>query len=108
MMLWDIIRDFFVQYVFGGMTSDFRSFAGYVGNVTSIENGDVSLTTDTLALPMGGFEAMNSELFGYIYLGDWLSTTATIFVLVLLCVCAGLFVRWMFKWIGGCLSRLGR
>lgn len=106
-MLWDVIRDFFVQYVFGGMTSDLRSFAGYVGNVTSIDNGDVLLTTDSLALPMGGFDAMNSELFGYIYLGDWLSTTATIITLCLLLFAVFLGIKFLFKLVAGSFLKIG-
>ena len=76
-MLWDVIRDFFVQYVFGGLDSS--------DNAYSVTLGD-----------LGGGETFNEELCFRIGLGsngsvqrlinisDWLSTTATIISLVII------------------------
>ena len=86
-MLWDIIRDWFVEHVWGGITSTNQTFGGYIG---SINNGLTK--SNNLMLKIGE----NS-----LSLGDWLSTTSTIIVLVLMCAFLFLVVRYLFRLTSG-------
>lgn len=83
-MLWNIIRDFFVNNVFGGTPS--------TGNAVALPLGGSLDTTSTLnqELPIG--------------LGDWLSTTATIIVLCALTFALAKLVVWLVKFIGSGLQ----
>ena len=124
-MLWNIIRDFFVQYVFGGIDSlgyeysncSLGSFVdnnlSYIidgnGNTTSASTyvlfnpitkveGDVDvLTTWNI-----NFIDYNSDglLIG-MTIGDYLSTTFTIITLVIFFVIMCLLVRWCFRVMKG-------
>ena len=86
-MLWDIIRDWFVEYVWGGVTSNNTTFGGYIGSINN------NLTkSNNLMLKIGE----NS-----LSLGDWLSTTSTIIVLVLMCAFLFLVVRYLFRLTSG-------
>lgn len=87
-MLWDLIRDFFVQHIFGGTTKNGTNFAGFVAFITN--NGN--LTTYSFRLPLGDYS---------IGLGDWLSTTATIISITIIVVLCCLFVYKIIKLIGG-------
>lgn len=92
MTLWNIIRDFFVEYIFGGKTSNGQQFYSLVGqnfNTTSVRNNGVFFNTGFVY--GGGVEAV------YISMGDWLSTTATIITLIGICILLWLFVRWLFR-----------
>ena len=86
-MLWDIIRDWFVQYVWGGISSTNVTFGGHIG---SINNGLTQ--TNNLMLKIGDYS---------LSLGDWLSTTSTIIVLVLMCAFLFLVVRYLFRLTSG-------
>ena len=86
-MLWDIIRDWFVQYVWGGITSTNATFGGYIGSI----NNDLT-KSNNLMLKIGE----NS-----LSLGDWLSTTSTIIVLILMCAFLFLVVRYLFRLTSG-------
>ena len=86
-MLWDIIRDWFVEYVWGGVTSNNVTFGGYIGTI----NNNLS-KSNNLMLKIGE----NS-----LSLGDWLSTTSTIIVLVLMCAFLFLVVRYLFRLTSG-------
>lgn len=88
-MLWDIIRDWFVQYVWGGMDSNNDIFGGGVG-FTNTKNAFTY--TNELNIKIGE----NS-----LSLGDWLSTTSTIIVLVLMCAFLFLVVRYLFRLTSG-------
>ena len=86
-MLWDIIRDWFVEYVWGGVTSTNATYGGYIGTINN------NLTkSNNLLLKIG--ENSSSR-------GDWLSTTSTIIVLVLMCAFLFLVVRDLFRLTSG-------
>ena len=92
-MLWDLIRDFFVQHVFGGYDSEGVAFGGVIltGN-----NDDISAGTYCLDL---GFEV--GEVPVKTCYGDWLSTTATAISITIIVVLCCLFVYKIIKLIGG-------
>lgn len=46
---------------------------------------------------------LNDFMDSSITMADWLSHTSTIIVLILLVVCCGLFIRWIFKVISGAI-----
>ena len=79
--LYNIIRDFLVSTIFGGTLSN--------GNVVADNIIGTNLNTS------------NFEVLTDVSLGDWLSTTGTIICLVLLIVCIGLFLRWLFRLTSG-------
>lgn len=89
-MLWDIIRDFIVQYITGGYTS-----VGDYYDVLLCEftNEEVSWYIKT-GQPETEITAYNGF---YISTGDWLATTITIVIMCLLVVFAVWLVRWIFK-----------
>lgn len=88
-MIWDYIRDFFVQYIFGGYTSNEVGYGGVIGQdyTTALDIGFNFGESDS----SGNFSAQ------LLTLGDWLSTTATIICMVLISICFILLVRWIFK-----------
>lgn len=109
MTLWNIIRDFFVQYVFGGVTSNGQSVSGnfFIGNLFAFINGSpddiYGAGTDNIIFNINGFTDPNydnlNSLSVYMSLGDYLSTTATIIVLVVLAVVVALGIRWLFRFL---------
>lgn len=67
-MLWDLIRDFFVQYIFGGTSYSGDVYTPSIGGLGEIFLNDLEFT-----------------FFGNSYnIADWLSTTATIIVMCLI------------------------
>lgn len=97
-MLWDIIRDFLVQYIFGGCDSHGSYYWAHIGSV--VDGGgniiDGCTTADTY-LKLHGYTDVTSFDFDYISMGDWLSTTATI---IILCLVILFFIKltiWFFK-----------
>lgn len=88
MMLWDIIRDFFVEHIFGGVTSTGNIFA------PTIMSGKTTLDP---VFNIGGLS---------ISLADWLSTTATIIMLVLLLIMLLSLVRFVIRQVSGLFSRI--
>lgn len=102
MMLWDIIRDFYVQYIFGGYDSFGNSYASHLGNVICYDNGvyddDIVLSSTeriwTIATDPTGYSYVISS-------GDWLSTTFTIITLILFVFFLYVFLRWLFKVVSG-------
>ena len=108
MLLFDIIRDWFVQYIWGGVLSDGETtFSCCIGmlNNDSI-NPDVAFTDSTYISIGHGINGSSDSFYDYIALGDWLSTTSTIIVLVLMCVFLFLCVRYLFKVGAGLFSNL--
>ena len=93
-MLFEVIRDFFVQHVFGGKTSGGSTFGGIIG-VSSV-NGTQDFWMSNTASYVPCLKDINGNDM-LLTLGDWLSTTATIITLVGIVVCAFLFIRWIFK-----------
>lgn len=111
-MLWNIIRDWFVQYIFGGVTSNGNYFACSIGhvydNINGIADADQIASTDVLQVPIGDC-LIDDEYTGYashIAFGDWASTLSTIIVLILICVFLFLCVRYLFKVGAGLFSNL--
>lgn len=93
-MIWDFIRDFLVQYVFGGTLSDGTFSNGCF--VTLNSDGD-ALTTSNIGFKLpfidnaAGYESIT------INIGDWLSTTATIIIMCLIVFLFVMLVRWVYK-----------
>lgn len=83
MAIWNMIRDFLVQYIFGGVTSNGDTFTGVVGD--NLDTSNVS------------FEIGNNT----INMGDWLSTTTTIIILCIFVIILFLLLKWLFKTISG-------
>lgn len=110
-MLWDIIRDWFVQYIFGGYASDGNYYYGIVGNNAWVEGDNINTSisdNSVFYLPMQGWNADELGAIKYISLADWLSTTATIITLIAGCVLLFLLVKWLFKLFAGMISGVGR
>ena len=104
MLLWDIIRDWFVMNIWGGVTSNGDSYNTVVGNLTSYfdgewEDGWVANNTDVRFLI---FSEPNRLV--YIDFSDWLSTTSTIIVLVAISIVLYFLVRYFFRMFAGLLS----
>lgn len=109
MTLWNIIRDFFVKYVFGGFASDSEFYGrNIIGNFITIwgegDFGGTTVTTPDLYFFIPDIyqdvsgNAPGSDLL-YFSFGDYLSTTATIIVLVVLAVIVALGIRWLFRFL---------
>lgn len=96
MTLWNIIRDFFVEHVFGGINSANRYFNGVVGAFIRGDNNTAQVGSITNV-----FVPITARGAGYEYvaidIGDWLSTTATIATLIIILVVIACFIRWIFK-----------
>lgn len=105
MLLFDIIRDWFVMYIWGGFTSLGEPFSCSIGllRYSDLWEGESSNLNDVSFRISNGFNSDGSEFLTYIGLGDWLSTTSTIIVMILLCVVFGLMVRWLFRLTAGLL-----
>lgn len=88
-MLWDLIRDFFVQLIFGGTDSNGTMYDCVV---------DGNSYTSDFVFDMGNPTLGSSHT---IALGDWLSTTATMISITIIVVLCCLFVYKIVKLIGG-------
>lgn len=88
MSLWNLIRDFFVENIFGGTAS---SGTNYYFKVNAYN------TTGQLQV----FEDLSGNV--HLSLGDWLSDTFTIITLILLVIFLYIFVKWIFKLFSGLL-----
>lgn len=102
MMIWDIIRDWFVMNIWGGLASNYQSYGGFVGLFYNSSQGtDTGLTNDTF-VPVKVIASQSVR--DYISLGDWLSTTSTIIILI--AVSVGLFylTRYFFRMFAGLLA----
>lgn len=104
MTLWNIIYDFFEQYVFG--SSQFpgnRLVSGFISDV-----GDYTNTyTCSFYVPVNGYDASYEGVVSYMCLGDWLCTTSTIITLVGLFIAITLLIISLFKWIVRLVSLRG-
>lgn len=103
MLLFDIIRDWFVMYIWGGITSTGEEHWCFLGYYYSADSGGGSLNTLNTFLPVRLYENDYETWIDNICFGDWLSTTSTIIVMILLCVVFGLMVRWLFRLTAGLL-----
>lgn len=103
-MLWDIIRDWFVMYIWGGTTSNHITSNGFLGFF--YETGSMSswegTGTGEVMIKIGSMvDGGNDTIYEYMCLGDWLSTTSTIIVLIAICVALFLVVRYLFRLTSG-------
>lgn len=93
-MLWDLIRDFFVQHVFGGYLSN--------GDFINTMLSDYSNEEITWFIPTGDDIVDVTTHNGFaITLGDWLSTTATAISITIIVVLCCMFIYKIIKLIGG-------
>lgn len=108
MSLWDIIRNFFVQYIFGGTDSNgdlFGFFLGRLGSLTGVGNfnffeeysNSFMLKLENLGAISGSSSEINN--IEYMAFGDYLSTTATIITLIILFIVVCLGIRWLFRFM---------
>ena len=97
MALYNLIRDFFVEQVWGGTLSNgYARGTGVVGKcLLSSGSTQMAKLNDTY-IASNLYHNPNGELL-YINLGDWLSTTSTIITLVIILVVISIFIRWIFK-----------
>lgn len=100
--LWNLIRDWFVQYIWGGITSSGNIFYLNMGNfMYSTEDNMETYNgfTESTYIPINVADTnyMGGGYQSYMSIGDWLSTTSTIIVLVLLCVAFGFLVVGIFR-----------
>lgn len=104
MMLWEIIRNFFVIYVFGGTYvidgTEYFADGALIGYFANHENGEeLSLNTSSFYLPVNGWNDINGGHMQFISFADWLSTTATIITLIALLVAISMLIVSLTKWI---------
>ena len=95
-MLWDLIRDFFVMHVFGGVASDEQSYSTFWGFAFGDYDGGY-LGENIIALEL---KDVNGQIVS-VNFADWLSTTATIISISIIVVLCCLFVYKIIKLIGG-------
>ena len=103
MTLWNIIRDWFVEYVWGGVNSQGDYFTqNIIGEVFNVQNqGAENVDSYDFFIKLNGFSHVSDSNIDYISFGDWLSTTSTIIVLVLMCAFLFLVVRYLFRLTSG-------
>lgn len=106
MTLWNIIRDWFVINIWGGYTSEDILYLNTIGKILRDDAGEEDYflgTTDDLFFKVG----QHIYVTDYISIGDWLSTTSTIIVLIALCFFFFLMVRWLFRLTSGLIHGRG-
>lgn len=107
MTLWNLIRDFFVKNIFGGLLSDGETFVDgcFIGLGYHNQNLDgAPITTSSMMVNIGNYNDFTADIpLNSLSLGDWLSTTFTIITLVLLVIFLYIFVKWIFKLFAGLL-----
>lgn len=101
MALWNMIRDFIVQYIFGGNTSTGQRFSGFFGAVHIEGSSSTSTLNNTEVLVPVDMYKWSGEHIDAVGVGDWLSTTTTIIVLAIFVVILFLLLKWLFKTISG-------
>lgn len=101
MMLWDLIRDFFVQHITGGYLSNGTFIPTILGHMSVFENNEVIdsglfSTIDSDFVPLGSDGAVSF----YTNISDYLATTLTIISLILILVACCMFVWKLIKVVG--------
>lgn len=109
MSLWDIIRNFFVQHIFGGTDTDLISWGGFIGNLynKNTNDGIEGYAYDLSFKLNNSYVQYFNDADLYISIGDWLSTTFTIITLIALCFFLFLVVRWLFRLTAGLIQGRG-
>lgn len=107
MSLWNLIRDWFVQYIWGGVDSFDNTYGnnniGYVFSSTDEITQNTNVSSFFIPL-VKSYEDNMGVYVDYICLGDWLSTTSTIIVLILTVVCLGYLIVNLFKMFSNIFS----
>lgn len=99
-MLWDLIRDFFVENVFGGVNSSGTLFNITLGRGWYVDGADdIIFGGDYMFQMSSGLNGDTS--FRYISLADWLSTTATAISITIIVVLCCLFIYKIIRLVGG-------
>lgn len=106
-MLWNIIRDFFVQYVFGGIDSYGEFYNVHLGTLVVDAYDYPIVNGNDYFVSISGYSGLNDSVVLGISFSDWLSTTATIITLCLLVAFLFLVVRWLFKLVSGLITLRG-
>lgn len=97
-MLWDAIRDFFVQHIFGGYSSNDVLYSTLLGRTYDFE------AEEAYDSYLNDFAFTFNDSYGAklsLGLADWLSTTATIITITIIVILCALFVYKIIKLIGG-------
>lgn len=106
MMLWNIIRDFFVQYIFGGYDSQEVVYSAGLGQIQTYIGGNMDEDyfggVNDCWYKIG--QLGETEIFTT--LGDWLSTTATIITLILLLIMLFALVRFVIRQVCGLFAKI--
>ena len=104
-MIWDIIRDWFVMNIWGGMTSSYQYYEPKLGYAFS-SNGETTLNTNSALVKIGFAFRNNGTIVEDVYmpLGDWLSTTSTIIILIAISIGLYFLTRYFFRMFAGLLS----
>lgn len=109
--LWDIIREFFVRYIFGGtllIDGNYDYFGGFIGSTCNIESLTYNFDgTQSFYVPINGFSDGGERTVQFLSIGDWLSTTATIITLVALLIGISCLMVSLFRWIVRLVSLRG-
>lgn len=104
MLIWDIIRDWFVMNIWGGTTSTNDSYLTSLGAGNVYINGVLDesgfYTMQDYQIYVGG---AHDTTFS-ISLADWLSTTSTIIILVAVSVGLYFLTRYFFRMFAGLLA----
>lgn len=98
-MLFNTIRDFFVEHIFGGATYDGRVFNPHIGQNQTNHNviGLNGIAVTNPSVVMADSQTLRMSV------ADWLSTTATIVSMIVILILICLFIRWIFKVVSGAI-----
>lgn len=99
MPLWDFIRNWFVTNIWGG---HYLTVEGYWMNED--KRFLVYGTGNNVVASDYGVYTSDFKVLGDMCLGDWLSTTSTILVLVAVCVGLFFLTRYFFRMFAGLIS----
>lgn len=113
MSLWNLIRDWFVQYIWGGALSNgdiiYSNVIGnaYIYNYDEGSYNDLMVTSWDYFSFKTPFDIVDGEIHYSTFVisfGDWLSTTSTIIVLILLLIAFGYLIVNLFKMFSNIFS----
>lgn len=98
-MLWDVVYDFFVQYVFGGYTTEGAYVDSvFFGNAWIGEETSGQIYGYDILIP-SGFKLAGWEDTLYLPLPNYLSLIATIISMIIIVVIACLFIKKIYNMV---------
>ena len=107
-MLFTLIRDWFVAYVWGGYSSTGTYYKLPIGRIFSTTgNNSWGYDLNSVVAFNGNYDDRFLNVNGVYGMADWLSTTSTIVVMIGLCIGLYFVVRWLFRLTSG-LILLGK